>query len=210
MSEDSWRIRFVIKIRTRPIKRELCFRCTSTDILLELAVSKQEVSSFYIIYSIFLIFCKCKWSIRFTCELHRGSKRCIVADAFVQYWFLVRFIYFASHVANWCLLEAATFTIIKAACVSNWSSDGVTFYFIAAMSKIRMNFASESETKLNSQINTELHASYVYQSMVSCLRIIYSSDKRSNKLYFICLSQFVKSKLISRMMNLVQLIPIFI
>ena len=32
---------------------------------------------------------------------------------------------------------------------------------------VRQNYHSESEASLNKQINLELHASYVYQSMVS-------------------------------------------
>ena len=36
-----------------------------------------------------------------------------------------------------------------------------------ALSKIRTNFHSSSEALINKQINMELHASYVYMSMVS-------------------------------------------
>jgi len=47
-----------------------------------------------------------------------------------------------------------------------------------ATSQIRQNFTTECEAAINKQINIELHASYVYQSMVRyygpdsvCLRI---------------------------------------
>ena len=36
-----------------------------------------------------------------------------------------------------------------------------------ALSKIRTNFHANSEALINKQINMELHASYVYMSMVS-------------------------------------------
>ena len=36
-----------------------------------------------------------------------------------------------------------------------------------AVSKIRTNFHANSEALINKQINMELHASYVYMSMVS-------------------------------------------
>ena len=35
-------------------------------------------------------------------------------------------------------------------------------------SQVRQNYHSESEAGVNKQINLELYASYVYQSMVSC------------------------------------------
>jgi len=35
-----------------------------------------------------------------------------------------------------------------------------------ATSQIRQNFATECEAAINKHINIELHASYVYQSMV--------------------------------------------
>ena len=40
-----------------------------------------------------------------------------------------------------------------------------------AQSKIRTNFHSSSEALINKQINMELHASYVYMSMVSHMDI---------------------------------------
>ena len=35
------------------------------------------------------------------------------------------------------------------------------------MSRVRQNFHEESEALINKQINTEMHASYVYLAMVS-------------------------------------------
>ena len=40
-----------------------------------------------------------------------------------------------------------------------------------ALSKIRTNYHATSEALINKQINMELHASYVYMSMVSILYI---------------------------------------
>ena len=43
-----------------------------------------------------------------------------------------------------------------------------------ALSKIRTNFHSSSEALINKQINMELHASYVYMSMVSHILASYN------------------------------------
>jgi ferritin len=40
------------------------------------------------------------------------------------------------------------------------------------MANLRQNFHEESEAAINKQVNMEMYASYVYQSMVSfCLKI---------------------------------------
>ena len=42
-----------------------------------------------------------------------------------------------------------------------------------ALSKIRTNYHATSEALINKQINMELHASYVYMSMVSSIFYIF-------------------------------------
>ena len=62
-----------------------------------------------------------------------------------------------------------------------------------AQSKIRTNFHSSSEALINKQINMELHASYVYMSMVSRMSISHSALWREmHKIKFELQSTFVE------------------
>lgn len=60
-----------------------------------------------------------------------------------------------------------------------------------AQTQPRQNFTAESEAGINKQINLELYASYVYQSMVSWTKDFDSTETvkhDKNKHLFCCLS----------------------
>ena len=62
-----------------------------------------------------------------------------------------------------------------------------------ALSKIRTNYHSSSEALINKQINMELHASYVYMSMVSTSKLIHEYFSSNSYIFFFFLMIYESS-----------------